>query len=357
MKPQKFSILISLVLTSLISLFITSTAFAKTSTENVTAYYKGIKIFLDGNELPIANESFLVNGSTYMPVRDIAEALGKDVSWKGETKTVTLTTPANPIISNAPNITLGKKISTETIIVNYSDIKIIVDGVALSFNTHDEPFIHNGTTYLPLRKVAQAFGIEVRWNAPTNCVYLGEYPKPEVKTFESTFNGLTYDVPSHWAEIDYGNQKVYASGDSLVLFQYVEGSRASDVNFSIGSLASFIPLYKEINDFPSLSLWGPIEYVSKDNLNYLTSDLTGSILFLDGSWLGYQRIYLADANEGFVIAIYITTNLLTRDWDFYYQFIDMMENARGVVVETKKTNWAKPIMDNRKKQAFFSQFH
>lgn len=33
-------------------------------------------------------EPFTVNGTTYLPVRAIGEALGKDVKWDGETKTV-----------------------------------------------------------------------------------------------------------------------------------------------------------------------------------------------------------------------------------------------------------------------------
>lgn len=61
--------------------------------------YADIKIQLDGKELiPMdANgkyvEPFIIDGTTYLPVRGIASALRLDVGWDGATKTVLLTTP------------------------------------------------------------------------------------------------------------------------------------------------------------------------------------------------------------------------------------------------------------------------
>ena len=57
----------------------------------------------------------------------------------------------------------------------FRNIKIVVDGKEVS--TSAEPFIYNGTTYLPIRAVGEAVGKEVTWNAGTNTVYLGEVPE------------------------------------------------------------------------------------------------------------------------------------------------------------------------------------
>ena len=38
-------------------------------------------------------EPFIIDGTTYLPVRGIASALGLNVGWDGATKTVLLTTP------------------------------------------------------------------------------------------------------------------------------------------------------------------------------------------------------------------------------------------------------------------------
>ena len=63
---------------------------------------------------------------------------------------------------------------TRNISATFRNIKIVVDGKQVS--TSAEPFIYNGTTYLPIRAVGEAVGKEVTWNAGTNTVYLGEVP-------------------------------------------------------------------------------------------------------------------------------------------------------------------------------------
>ncbi len=63
---------------------------------------------------------------------------------------------------------------TKNISATFRNIKIVVDGKELS--TSAEPFIYNGTTYLPIRAVGEAVGKEVTWNGGTNTVYLGEVP-------------------------------------------------------------------------------------------------------------------------------------------------------------------------------------
>ncbi len=64
---------------------------------------------------------------------------------------------------------------TKNISATFRNIKIVVDGKEVS--TSAEPFIYNGTTYLPIRAVGEAVGKEVTWNAGTNTVYLGEVPE------------------------------------------------------------------------------------------------------------------------------------------------------------------------------------
>lgn len=64
-----------------------------------TLVYDNIKIVLDGKEVvpKDANgnvlEPFIIDGTTYLPVRGVSGALGLGVNWNGETKTVELNTP------------------------------------------------------------------------------------------------------------------------------------------------------------------------------------------------------------------------------------------------------------------------
>ena len=63
-------------------------------------------------------DPFIVDGTTYLPVRAVAEALGKEVSWDSETRTVSLGEPAGlaPWADLHPYCTTG-----DTVIFDGSD--------------------------------------------------------------------------------------------------------------------------------------------------------------------------------------------------------------------------------------------
>lgn len=65
-------------------------AFAKVANMNIPVSFSNIKIMIDGKQLNTSKEPFTYNGTTYLPVRAVAEAVGKDVTWDGATKTVYL---------------------------------------------------------------------------------------------------------------------------------------------------------------------------------------------------------------------------------------------------------------------------
>lgn len=76
---------------------------ASTRQVQETLNYNNIKILLDGEELIPRDvngnyvEPFIIDGTTYLPVRGISNALGLDVDWDGKTQTVLLTTPDDDI--------------------------------------------------------------------------------------------------------------------------------------------------------------------------------------------------------------------------------------------------------------------
>ena len=64
--------------------------------------------------------------------------------------------------------------------VSYNDIQIVVNGIRIVprdvNGTIVEPFIYNGTTYLPVRAVSEALGNAVEWDPTTYTVYVSERP-------------------------------------------------------------------------------------------------------------------------------------------------------------------------------------
>lgn len=70
--------------------------------------------------------------------------------------------------------------TTKNVQIQYNNIKLVVDGVPITpkdtNGSNIEPFIYNGTTYLPIRAVGEAIGKQVTWDGVTKTVYLGETP-------------------------------------------------------------------------------------------------------------------------------------------------------------------------------------
>lgn len=74
-------------------------------------------------------------------------------------------------------------VTKKTIVANYSGIKVVVDGVEVTPKDANgnvvDPFISEGTTYLPVRAVGEALGKEVTWDGSTKTVYIGKVPGAE----------------------------------------------------------------------------------------------------------------------------------------------------------------------------------
>ena len=68
--------------------------FAKDVSEITEIFYKNIKLFIEGAEIipKDANgnptEPFIMNGTTYLPVRAVSSAFGQDVEWDGTTQSI-----------------------------------------------------------------------------------------------------------------------------------------------------------------------------------------------------------------------------------------------------------------------------
>lgn len=67
---------------------------------------------------------------------------------------------------------------SKTVNIAYNNIKIFIDGaeyVAKDGNGKVvEPFVYNGTTYLPVKAIANAFGKDVIWDGKTSSIYIGK---------------------------------------------------------------------------------------------------------------------------------------------------------------------------------------
>lgn len=107
-------------------------------------------------------------------------------------------------------VVYAKQIS-ETAELFYNNIKISLNSQEIlpkdATGNYVEPFIINGTTYLPVRAVANALGISVDWDGNTNTVILSNQNSGNVATgFNASVvaNEISVIKEYQW-ETDYSN--------------------------------------------------------------------------------------------------------------------------------------------------------
>lgn len=99
------------MVTMLLIMALAGTAVATTADIAKTLQYRDIKVSLDGNVLDLKDaagnhvEPFMFDGTNYLPVRALAEALGLNVSWDAAANTIVLSTgKAVAYYADCPNV-------------------------------------------------------------------------------------------------------------------------------------------------------------------------------------------------------------------------------------------------------------
>ena len=119
--------LLALTVAVALCLGIVGTTGAATGKKALSATYKNIGITLNGEKIALkdangkAVEPFIIDGSTYVPVRAVSEALGLDVDWNGADNTVVLKNKpveVRKVVANCTSEPYGKAIRSFTFYVN-----------------------------------------------------------------------------------------------------------------------------------------------------------------------------------------------------------------------------------------------
>ena len=120
---------------------------------SVTTLAAGMTIKLDGKNLTTDVAPFIdANGRTMVPVRLISEGLGASVAWDAKSRLITITKSTTVI-----KLTIGSK-------------QITTNGQASTMDT--AAVIASGSTYVPVRFIAEALNLTAGWDGPTGTVLL-----------------------------------------------------------------------------------------------------------------------------------------------------------------------------------------
>lgn len=140
---------------------------------------ESISLKIDGTELECEVPPQIVDGRTMVPVRAIFEAVGADVNWDSDTKTVT-----------------GVKGDT-TVEMTVDNSVELINGEAVQMDA--APMVIEGRTLAPARYVAEAFGCTVEWDADNKIVNIGVEDQAVIETSTET----TTEETTETADEDY----------------------------------------------------------------------------------------------------------------------------------------------------------
>lgn len=136
-------------------------------------------IVIDGEEKNFKRSNgsaafaLVYEGSTYLPLRAIGEAIGRNVNWDEDTKTITL--EGERETKNSSNKAVEGKAKDVSVQVR-KDFTIVIDGKEQTFKTSAGkeiyPLLYDGSTYLPLRAIGQIMDKDVEWDKDTKTVTL-----------------------------------------------------------------------------------------------------------------------------------------------------------------------------------------
>lgn len=123
-------------LVTAVAISLTGTVAATVAQKTLTADYNNIKVTLDGQSVNLVDangaavEPFAVSGTTYLPVRAVADALGLNVAWDGNTQTVVLTS------GNSTGSSIPDHVSS-----NIGEYHVTIDGAKFSKDYDGNPAI------------------------------------------------------------------------------------------------------------------------------------------------------------------------------------------------------------------------
>jgi len=128
---------------------------------------ESIRVFIEGTLITPRDargnivQPLLIDGTTFLPVRAIGEAFGRTVEWD----------------SAGQNVFVGTRPARVPARGNSTNIRVFIDGELItprdSKGAIVQPFIRNGTTFLPIRAIGEAFGKAVHWDSRNSSVFVG----------------------------------------------------------------------------------------------------------------------------------------------------------------------------------------
>lgn len=219
------------------------------STQTIHAGFNLITVKLD-NEL-VQSDNLLYDGTTYIPIRNVAEMLGWQVTYYHELKTAYIgMLPAGEVpeeVLDRPENQPSDPVPPGNLTKGSANIPVVFDSIAIQMHAmpvEASNILYNGTTYVPIRAVAELLDMDVNFYGPTSTAYIGKVNQGEVpfETYKEWYPGakkLMYAEPATgemqgWQLLkghEYENQfNVFFQVNGTITMTKIEDIRPVDLN-------------------------------------------------------------------------------------------------------------------------------
>lgn len=184
-----------------------------------------LNLIIDGNNVTKSASPIVKNRRTLVPLRFIGEALGKEVLWNNDEKSVTVSDEGTSF-----------KLYIDSKIIDNSDGTLKFTDVA--------PCIVNRKTYLPLRAIAELMNIGVGYDKASSTVTIDSSvfnPVEDSTTIVGLMPNQTINTKMNFSFV---TNKNFAKAKLLLLNDKNEGY-IQDVKTSAGETLEFLPSLKD----------------------------------------------------------------------------------------------------------------
>lgn len=197
-------------------------------TKQVFKWFTAMIIFFSLRLPALAEDAFtgfIHHGSTMVPVRGVLQSMGAQVQWIPETQEVRV---------EKDEFSIVLKVDVKKALVNGSEQTLDV-----------APILRDGSTYLPLRFVAQALGAKVDWEASTNTASITS----EGKTIQVRVTQSTPSAPISAATVQSFTKKINGANVTGVIIPANAGlkPKIALANGQVGTTQSLADMAKANN--------------------------------------------------------------------------------------------------------------
>ncbi len=228
-----------------------------------------IKVVLDGKAIEFDQPPVIIADRTMVPVRAIYEALGAEVKWDADTRTASGT---------KIGITVSFTIDEAKVVINYNEVEIDAPATIVS-----------DRTLVPVRALAEGFGVTVDWDAATRTVILTNTNPP----VETMVDGLINKVPTTYEYHGQINAENKPNGYGTAYFPDGRSFCGSFMNkySKDGFLFYTNPLtgIKSAQQYDEGKSTGYVEMEWPDGNVYKGA-------YQNGEFTGYGELYMADGS-------------------------------------------------------------